>query len=63
MKRRTFIETVIGSTLAGASLPTVLAAPPSASGDAPRGHAPKNSTREVRLERLCPREIDQAMQS
>ena len=61
MKRRHFIGTVVGTTLAGASIPTSLAAPPSASDATPAGRVPKDDRREVRLERLRPREIEQAM--
>ena len=61
MQRRQFIGTVLGTTLAGASLPAALAAPPSTSDATPQERASKDGGREVRLERLRPREIEQAM--
>jgi creatinine amidohydrolase len=63
IQRRTFVEKVVGSTLCAASLPAVIAAESAAPGEATRSRDKTHADREVRLERLRPREIEQAMKA
>lgn len=63
LKRRKFLGTVVGTTLAGTSLLNAQADALSAADQAQEKQAAEPSKREVRLERLRPREIEQAMAS
>lgn len=63
LKRRQFIGTVVGTALTGTALPATLAEPASPAEAMPGTPTPNDSRREVRLERLRPREIEQAMQA
>ncbi len=61
LQRRTFLGTVVGTTLAGATLRNAQADAISATEQAPEKQPAEKATREVRLDRLRPREIEQAM--
>lgn len=56
--RRTFVETAVGSSLCGTAIPAAAGAEP-----APAGVPPSDGSREVRLERLRPVAIQQAMKA
>lgn len=62
IQRRTFIEKISRGALFGAALPAAVAAESSAPSETKPAGDPGGLEREVRLERLRPREIERAME-